>query len=248
MTFGQKLSSMRKENNYTQEQLADKLSVSRQSVSKWESDAAYPETDKLISLSRLFDCSVDYLLKDECNSKNDVSIKTLSNHQKIIGYILLTVSLLAGILVTLLSQTEEQIFIMMPIIFAAFVCALICLFVKVRADYWCIWAAVSPVTLLFPFIIGLSLLNRINIIAICFYIIMFFYAKKVFDKIPITTKNTLVLSIGWGVWFILRIVLSVITTVIIIDSILDILPYMFINLIIYVGVAVLVTFSARIKK
>ncbi len=64
MTFGEKLSKARKENNYTQEQLAEILAVSRQSISKWESDITYPETDKLIRLSELFHCSLDYLLKD----------------------------------------------------------------------------------------------------------------------------------------------------------------------------------------
>lgn len=65
MTFGDKLSRLRKQHNYTQEQLADILDVSRQSVSKWESDAAFPETDKLIKLSALFGCTVDYLLKED---------------------------------------------------------------------------------------------------------------------------------------------------------------------------------------
>lgn len=65
MTLGDKLSRLRKENNYTQEQLADVLGVSRQAVSKWESDAAYPETNKLIQMSELFNCSLDYLLKDK---------------------------------------------------------------------------------------------------------------------------------------------------------------------------------------
>ena len=64
MTFGEKLSKLRKESNYTQEQFAEILGVSRQSVSKWESDIAYPETDKLIRISELFDCSTDYLLKE----------------------------------------------------------------------------------------------------------------------------------------------------------------------------------------
>lgn len=64
MTLGEKLAKLRKENNLTQEQLADTLGVSRQSVSKWESDAAYPETDKLIHMSEMFRCSLDYLLKD----------------------------------------------------------------------------------------------------------------------------------------------------------------------------------------
>ena len=65
MTLGAKIVKLRKELNYTQEQLADILGVSRQSISKWESDIAYPETDKLIELGKLFDCSMDYLLKEE---------------------------------------------------------------------------------------------------------------------------------------------------------------------------------------
>lgn len=68
MTFGDKLSKLRKENNYTQEQLADVLGVSRQAISKWESDVTYPETDKLIRICKLFQCSTDYLLIDDGNS------------------------------------------------------------------------------------------------------------------------------------------------------------------------------------
>ena len=70
MRFGEKLSKLRKEYNYTQEQLADILGVSRQSISKWESDIAYPETDKLIALGELFECSMDYLLKEEITEKS----------------------------------------------------------------------------------------------------------------------------------------------------------------------------------
>lgn len=68
MTFGDKLSRLRKENNYTQEQLADILGVSRQAISKWESGITYPETEKLIRMSELFECTVDYLLKDRIES------------------------------------------------------------------------------------------------------------------------------------------------------------------------------------
>lgn len=72
MTTGEKISRLRKENNYTQEQLAELLGVSRQSISKYESGLAYPETEKLIRLSELFDCSVDYLLKDYVETKKEV--------------------------------------------------------------------------------------------------------------------------------------------------------------------------------
>lgn len=68
MTLGDKLSKLRKQNNYTQEQLADILGVSRQAISKWESNASYPETEKLIQLSDMYHCSLDYLLRDEMES------------------------------------------------------------------------------------------------------------------------------------------------------------------------------------
>ena len=70
MTFAEKLTKLRRSQNYTQEQFADLLGVSRQAVSKWESGAAYPETDKLIRIGEMFDCSIDYLLKD---SMEDIS-------------------------------------------------------------------------------------------------------------------------------------------------------------------------------
>ena len=70
MILGDKLSKLRKENNYTQEQLADILGVSRQAISKWESNITYPETDKLIRMSELFNCSLDYLLKESEESDN----------------------------------------------------------------------------------------------------------------------------------------------------------------------------------
>lgn len=73
MTLGEKLAKARKEKNITQEQLADYLGVSRQAISKWESDIAYPETDKLISMSELFDCSLDYLLKETVTEKAEKS-------------------------------------------------------------------------------------------------------------------------------------------------------------------------------
>ena len=74
MTLGEKITKQRKELNYTQEQLADILGVSRQSISKWESDITYPETDKLIELGKLFDCSMDYLLKDDVTEKSGVQM------------------------------------------------------------------------------------------------------------------------------------------------------------------------------
>ena len=74
MTLGNKLAKLRKENNYTQEQLAELLGVSRQAISKWESDAAYPETEKLIRLGKLYNCSMDYLLLDEVTDQPKMAV------------------------------------------------------------------------------------------------------------------------------------------------------------------------------
>lgn len=65
MKFSDNLRTLRKQKGYSQEQLAEKLNVSRQAVSKWESDGGFPEMDKLILLSELFSCTVDSLLKDD---------------------------------------------------------------------------------------------------------------------------------------------------------------------------------------
>lgn len=83
MTFGEKLSKLRKENNYTQEELAYSLDVSRQSVSKWESDLAYPETEKLIKIGEIFHCSMDYLLKEEVLDKEETSADSKKDSEKI---------------------------------------------------------------------------------------------------------------------------------------------------------------------
>lgn len=71
MTTGEKLATLRKKKNLTQEQLAEILNVSRQSVSRWEMDVAFPETEKLIKLSKLLDCSIDYLLNEALQEEVD---------------------------------------------------------------------------------------------------------------------------------------------------------------------------------
>ena len=60
MTFSEKLQRLRKVNGLSQEQLAEKLNVSRQAISKWEM-GAIPDMDNVIKISRFFDCSLDYL-------------------------------------------------------------------------------------------------------------------------------------------------------------------------------------------
>ena len=65
MNFSQKLQLIRKNKGFTQEELAGKLDVSRQAVAKWESGQVYPDISNLIQISRLFNVTVDYLVKDQ---------------------------------------------------------------------------------------------------------------------------------------------------------------------------------------
>lgn len=81
MKFSEKLQKLRKEKGYSQEQLADLLEVSRQSVSKWESGTTYPEMDKLLMLCKIFNVTLDDLTNDEVTDKaiKEKSKGTLNN-------------------------------------------------------------------------------------------------------------------------------------------------------------------------
>ena len=65
MTFGEKLQALRKSRGWTQEQLSEQIHISRQTLSKWEQGSVLPDTEYVLSISRLFQVSTDYLLRDE---------------------------------------------------------------------------------------------------------------------------------------------------------------------------------------
>lgn len=69
MTFAEKLKSIRKQAGMSQEQLAEKLGVSRQAVTKWETDAGIPDMENIMAVSALFDISIDELLSNEKGAK-----------------------------------------------------------------------------------------------------------------------------------------------------------------------------------
>jgi transcriptional regulator with XRE-family HTH domain len=71
MSFGKNLSYYRKHLNITQEELADKLYVTRQTVSRWETDSVFPDVETIIKLCDMFDCSMDILVRGD--AENDIS-------------------------------------------------------------------------------------------------------------------------------------------------------------------------------
>lgn len=92
MSFSENLKHIRKKRNITQEQLADILSVTRQAISKWESGFGYPETEKLLILSKELDVSLDYLFSERChmvrseNTKRVSKIDTYLNCAEVFAY------------------------------------------------------------------------------------------------------------------------------------------------------------------
>lgn len=80
MTLGQKLKTLLKENGMTQEDLAERLGVSRQAVGKWANDKGIPEIGKLVQISNLFEVSTDYLLKEDYEDRNGSTEKDGSNN------------------------------------------------------------------------------------------------------------------------------------------------------------------------
>lgn len=69
MTFAEKLKTIRKQAGMSQERLAEKLGVSRQAVTKWETDTGIPDIENMMAISALFDISVDELLSNEKGAK-----------------------------------------------------------------------------------------------------------------------------------------------------------------------------------
>lgn len=82
MNFSDNLKKIRKDNNLSQEELAEKLGVSRQSVSKWESNQAYPEMDKIVQLCKMFNLNLDELINKDIKEVNETkqSKNTFNNY------------------------------------------------------------------------------------------------------------------------------------------------------------------------
>lgn len=116
MEIGNKINQLRKLSGMTQEQLAEKLNVSRQTISKWESDSTSPDLESIVKISRIFHVSLDDLLKEGeagVSNKTDEQI-TLEDLMKInLHNRKMTLLLISGL-----------IFIMVSILNFAYVIAL----------------------------------------------------------------------------------------------------------------------------
>ena len=98
MKLSDKIIQLRKSNGWSQEDLAEKLNVSRQAISRWEGATAQPDATNILQLSKLFGVTTDYLLNDEYESDNDLpkvkEVKSDGFHQIMIFMITLEVMIL----------------------------------------------------------------------------------------------------------------------------------------------------------
>ncbi len=139
MKFGDKLIFLRKKNGLSQEELASKLNVSRQSVSKWESNNTYPETDKIVQICNLFDCSMDDLINEDITDISSIERKEKSNFNismdSLLEFITKTVNMFASMKFSSGFKCVVELFIMIMVfgiigaigvnISASFICRLI---------------------------------------------------------------------------------------------------------------------------
>ena len=168
MTLGENIVRLRTQKNWSQGDLADALEISRQSVSKWETDASIPELDKLLKLSELFGVTLDELVRGEEVPKTETALPAAQTvpvsfapqatperekRRTIAGTVLLCTG--AVILVFCLLLTGN---LLSGLLFASpfLICGIICFAVKRRVGLCCGWAVYLCIDLYLRFATGLS--------------------------------------------------------------------------------------------
>ena len=167
MTLGERIYSLRTARNLSQDALAEVLEVSRQSVSKWETDASVPELDKLVKLSEYFGLPLDELVKGEGSPGPEpeapeetapgtgeltvgVELNLEGRARIAVGGVLLGFSLLA-----ILFYGLEAGLLLLPVLLAGVGCFIF----KRHTALWCLWLAWLGSAALWPWATGVSWLN-----------------------------------------------------------------------------------------
>lgn len=163
MCLGETIYRLRTEKGMSQGDLAEALSVSRQSVSKWETDGATPDLEKLIKLSELFGVSLDELVKGDAASENTppapqpepqvIYVERAEPNvpkRKIAGYALFGLAILVVLLCTMLGGMLGGILFSLPF----WVCGSICFLFKQRVGLWCGWSLLFLVDVFLHFATG----------------------------------------------------------------------------------------------
>lgn len=137
MTLGQRIARLRTARGLSQGALAEMLEVSRQSVSKWETDASVPELDKLLRLAKLFDLSLDELVTGEIRTPPSPAPakEPPRNRNRTIALALLGLTALALLVSALTGDFWVGVLLTLPVL----LCGLIFLLVPRRPGLVCLW-------------------------------------------------------------------------------------------------------------
>jgi len=224
MTLGENIVRLRKGKGLSQGDLADALEVSRQSVSKWETDASVPELEKLVKLSELFEISLDELVRGE---KETVSSSVMEPSRqektgspyKTAAIVLLCMAFAVLLVFTALGSFLEGLVFCLP--FA--LCGLICLLSRRRAGLRCAWAVWVMVDLFLRFATSIhwSLIRMTFsydpswnyfrlatawvqfICMIALVVVTIWCLRK--ENLELTKKNVVRTAVVWGVFLTVRL-------------------------------------------
>lgn len=163
MSLGQNIYRLRTSHDMSQLALAEALGVSRQSISKWETDASVPELDKLVKLSELFGVTIDELIKGEVAPTPEppqksepetkhVYIQPQRNECKTAGIILLCMGFLVLLLLSIMGAFGGGLIFSSPFI----ICGIICLTVRRLPGLWCAWAVYFIVSVYLQYATGIT--------------------------------------------------------------------------------------------
>ena len=218
MSLGTNLSRLRSRSGLSQDALAEKMGVSRQSVSKWENDSAVPELEKLIRLAEIFDVTLDELVRDARPEPEAVPrtepaepveptappepaaplpASTAFPARKIVGIILLC---MGGLVLLLLAVLAGLGGLLMGLIYASpfLACGVICLVCKKRVGLWCGWAVFVCVDIFLQLFTSASR----GIILASFVAPSFYYGGMMTRQMITawTATAALVLLVGLTLW------------------------------------------------
>lgn len=161
MELGERICMLRRAKRMSQGELADALEVSRQSISKWETNGSVPELDKLVKLSEIFGVSLDELILGQQRAETisvaeppDIHLekRKISTPKKTAGVVLLCFSVLLWLMIALLGDMVAGLILAAP--FA--VCGVVCLLVRRYAGLWCAWVIYLFIEIYLRFATGVS--------------------------------------------------------------------------------------------
>lgn len=165
MKFCDKLSKLRKDNNLSQEQLAEKLDMSRQAISKWESGASYPDMATIMKLCKILNCSLDDLVDDDATGNKDNKKTQKITPESILKDFLAYITKTYNMFISM--NLKEKIKCIFEMIFIVFILTLLGIMLdNVGRDL------LSKLIYLLPYDARIMVINILNVIFAILYIVL----------------------------------------------------------------------------